>query len=36
MDITKYLKKGKNTIKFAPLKAADKDKAVSFWVEIEK
>ncbi len=36
MDITKYLKKGKNTITFMPLKPADKDKAVSFWVEIEK
>ncbi len=36
MDITKYLKKGKNTITFTPLKAADKEKITSFWVEIEK
>ncbi len=36
MDITKYLKKGKNTITFMPLKAADKEKTTSFWVEIEK
>ncbi len=36
MDITKYLKKGENTITFMPLNAADKDKTVSFWVEIEK
>lgn len=36
MDITKYLKKGKNTIKFLPLKSADKEKTTSFWVEIEK
>lgn len=35
-DITKYLKKGKNTITFMPLKEADKDKTTSFWVEIEK
>jgi len=35
-DITKYLKKGKNTIIFEPLEAADKDKTTSFWVEIEK
>ena len=34
--ITKYLKKGKNTIKFLPLKSADKEKTTSFWVEIEK
>lgn len=36
IDITKYLKKGKNIITFMPLKAADKDKTTSFWVEIEK
>lgn len=36
MDITKYLKKGKNTITFTPLKAADKEKITAFWVEIEK
>jgi len=35
-DITKYLKKGKNTITFMPLSAADKDKTAAFWVEIEK
>ncbi len=35
-DITKYLKKGQNTIKFKPLRAADKEKTTSFWVEIEK
>ena len=27
---------GKNTITFVPLKEADKDKTVYFWVEIEK
>ena len=36
MDITKYLENGKNTITFVPLKEADKDKTVYFWVEIEK
>lgn len=36
MDITKYLENGKNTITFLPLSEADKDKAVYFWVEIEK
>ena len=35
-DITKYLKKGKNTITFMPLSEADKEKTSSFWVEIEK
>ncbi len=32
MDITKYLENGKNTITFVPLKEADKDKTVYFWV----
>ncbi len=36
MDITKYLENGKNTITFVPLKEADKDKTIYFWVEIEK
>jgi len=36
MDITKYLENGKNTITFVPLKEADKEKSIYFWVEIEK
>ena len=36
MDITKYLENGKNTITFLPLSEADKDKAIYFWIEIEK
>lgn len=35
-DITKYLKNGKNTITFLPLKAVDKEKTITFMVEIEK
>ena len=30
------MENGKNTITFVPLKEADKDKTVYFWVEIEK
>lgn len=36
MDITKYLKRGKNTITFYPLKPKDKEKTTAFWVEIVK
>lgn len=36
MDITKYLKQGKNTITFSPLKPEDKEKTTAFWVEIVK